>query len=307
MYKDTISVSNKIISDDDLEDIMQKMFDDIQENTKICRQEELANQKYAFEYQHWTLCKFNGSLKFDVYFYDDTHVTFDKYVNFISIFKSRLPEIKSFTVWLYYGYRIINGKENNYVSKSINMRVYEDEINFTFDISSEDNKLVNIYEYIKDKIYKAPVKYDRIIKNRKSIISKINFASGLIPSLIICTLLLLIPSVRQIFFSFYVLYPITVLFLGFLVGGTVFGNKLDSLYSSIVPSKKYINYNTGYKDDIDKYINKAEVIIGKNVDNLKNRKEISDLESKYSKYIPIELGITLVISLLIILFRNLFI
>lgn len=307
MYNDTISVSNKIISDVDLEDIIQKMFEDLQENLKICRQEELANQKYASDFQHWTLYKFDGSLKFDVNFYDDTHVTFDKYANFLSIFKSRLSEIKSFSVWLNYYYRIINEKENIFVHKSIWMHVYEDEINFSFDISSEDNKMVDIYNYIKEKIYKAPVKYDRIIKNRKSIISKINFATGLIFSLIICTLLLFIPTVRQIFLSFYVLYPIVVLFLGFVVGGTIFGGKIDSLYSPLVPQKKYIDYNTGYKDDIDKYINKAEVIIGKNVDNLKNRKEISDLESKYSKYIPIELCITLVISLLIILFRNLFI
>jgi hypothetical protein len=56
-----------------------------------------------------------------------------------------------------------------------------------------------------------------------------------------------------------------------------------------------------YKDDIDDYVQKSEIIIGKNIDNVKNRKEIEELETKYSKYVPIEIMIILGLSLLVIL------
>ena len=89
-------------------------------------------------------------------------------------------------------------------------------------------------------------------------------------------------------------------------GGTIFGGKLDRLYSTIVPDKKYAGYDTTnyksiYKDDIDDYVQKSEIIIGKNINNVKNRKEIEELEIKYSKYIPIEMIAILVLSLLMIL------
>ena len=73
-----------------------------------------------------------------------------------------------------------------------------------------------------------------------------------------------------------------------------------------IKKKKYDHYDTNssksvYKDDIEKYLETSEIIIGKNIDNIKNRKEILQLEQKYSKYIPIELIVLLVMSIIMIL------
>ena len=91
-----------------------------------------------------------------------------------------------------------------------------------------------------------------------------------------------------------------------MIGNTVFSGKLDRLYSSIVPEKKYAgydskNYKSIYKDDIEKYVETSEIIIGKNIDNIKNRKEIVELEKKYSIYIPKELIALLILSIVMIL------
>ena len=80
---------------------------------------------------------------------------------------------------------------------------------------------------------------------------------------------------------------------------------MDRLYSTIVPEKKYAGYDTTnnrsiYKDDIDKFLETSEIIIGKNIDNIKNRKEIIELENKYSRYIPIELIVLLVLSIVVV-------
>ena len=128
----------------------------------------------------------------------------------------------------------------------------------------------------------------------------------MIPSLVICTLLVFVPAIRQIYGMTYVLFPIATIILAFMIGNTVFGGKLDRLYSTIVPEKKYAgydstNYKSIYKDDIEKFVETSEIIIGKNIDNIKNRKEIVELEKKYSSYIPKELIALLVLSIVMVL------
>lgn len=306
MYNDTIKVANKIISDSDLADIFQKMNEEILENTRICKQEVMQNEKYETEYQHWTTKNFEGTFKCTVNFYDDTNITFDNYNNFISIFNSRIHEIKEIWVRYHFSYWIQNGRDSKLMSQGISMNIYESKMDIDVNLSSEDKKMDDIYTLIKNKILNAPEKYDRIIKKKSSITNKASFALGVIPSLVICTLLVFVPTIREVYGMTYVLYPIAVILLGFIIGGTVFGGKLDRLYSTIVPDKKYAgydstNYKSIYKDDIDSYVQSSEIIIGKNIDNIKNRREIAEIEKKYSKYIPTEIIVILVLSLIMIL------
>ena len=306
MYNDTIKVANKIISDTDLTEIFQRMNDEILENIQICKQETIQNEKYEREYQHWTTKEFDGTFKVTINFYDDTNVTIDNYTNFISIYNTRLHEIKD--MWIRYGYSywIQHGTEMHSISQHINMSIYEYKMDIEVNLSSMDKKMDDVYQLIKEKILKAPERYDRVIKKKNSITNKIGFALGTIPSLIICTLLCFVPIIRQIYSMSYIGFPIAVVILGFMIGNTIFGGRLDRLYSTIVPEKKYAGYDSSkgssiYKDDIDKYVKDSEIIIGKNIDNIKNRKEIVELEEKYSKYIPIELIAILVLSIIVIL------
>lgn len=306
MYNDTVKVANKIITDSDLAKIFDKMNYEILENNRICKQETMQNERYERKYQHWTTKNFEGTFKCTVNFYDDTSIFFDNYNNFILIYNSRIHEIKNMYVIYRYSYWIQNGFEDKLISQSINMDIYEHKMNIDVNLSSDDKKMDDVYQLIKDIILKAPERYDRIIKNKSSITNKISFATGVIPSLVICSLLVFIPAIRQIYGMTYILFPIAVVFLGFMIGGTIFGGNLDRLYSSIVPDKKYAGYDSTnsksiYKDDVDSYLEQSEIIIGKNIDNLKNRREIAKLEEKYSKYIKVELIIILVLSFIMIL------
>ena len=306
MYNDTIKVANKIISDTDLADIFQRMDEELKENQQICRQETMQNEKYEREYQHWTTKNFDGSFTCTFNFYDDTNVTIDNYPAFITIFNNRLHEVKD--MWVRYNchYWIQNGNDQKMVSQHINMSIYEYKMDIEVNLSSDDKKMDDIYQLIKEKILHAPERYDRVIKKKSSITNKIGFALGMIPSLVICTLLVFVPAIRQIYGMTYVLFPIATIILAFMIGNTVFGGKLDRLYSTIVPEKKYAgydstNYKSIYKDDIEKFVETSEIIIGKNIDNIKNRKEIVELEKKYSSYIPKELIALLVLSIVMIL------
>lgn len=306
MYNDTIKVANKIISDTDLADIFQRMDEELRENIQICKQETAQNERYEREYQNWTVKSFDGTFKCTFNFYDDTNITVDNYNAFITIFNNRLHEVKDMWVRYHYNYWIQHGSDQKMVSQSINMNIYEHKMDIEVNLSSNDKKMNDIYQLIKEKILKAPERYDRIIKKKSSITNKIGFALGVIPSLIICTLLVFVPTIRQIYGMTYVLYPIAVVILAFLIGNTVFSGTLDRLYSTITPKQKYAGYDSTnhksiYKDDIDDFVSTSEIIIGKNIDNIKHRKEIVELEEKYSRYIPTELIVLLVLSVIMIL------
>ncbi len=311
MYNDAIKVANKIISDNDLMDIFQRMNEELIENQAICRQETLQNERYEREYQHWTTKDFDGTFKCIFNFYDDTTVSVDNYNNFIMLFNNRIQEIKDLSIRYAYNYTIQQGKESKYIHQSIGMYIYEHRMDINFDLSSEDQKMNDIYQLIKEKVLKAPERYDRIIKKKSSILNKIGFAFGTIPSLILCTLLFLIPAIRNVYSMTYVAFPILVCLLGWIIGAAFMGGKLGSLYENITPNKKYAGYDSSkgksiYKDDVDDYLSKSEIIIGKNINNIKNRKEITELEEKYSKYIPIELIAILILSVVVVVLGKIF-
>ena len=306
MYNDTIKVANKIISETDLADIFQRMNDEMKKNEQICAQEKIQNEKYDWDYQHWTTKDFDGEFKCEFNFYDDTTITVDNYNSFITLFNNRLHEVKDMWIRYSYIYWIQNGRDQKMISQHINMNIYEYKMDIEVNLSSDDKKMDDIYQLIKEKILHAPERYDRVIKKKSSITNKIGFALGVIPSLIICMLLVFVPTIRQIYGMTYVLFPVATILLAFVIGNTVVNGKLDSLYSTLVPEKKYDHYDVDsgksvYKDDIEKYLETSEKIIGKNINNIKNREEIVELEQKYSKYIPAELIALFVLSIIIIL------
>jgi len=304
MYKDTIKVANKIISDEDLSDIFQRMDEEIKENIKICNQETIQNERFEREYQHWTTKDFEGKFTCTFNFYDDTSVKVDNYNEFLSIFNNRLHEVKSMWIYYVFTYFIQDGKDTKYIHKKIDIDIHEEKMSIDFDLGSDDQKMVDIYELIKNKIYNAPEKYDRLIKKRSFIIGKVGFALGMIPSLIICTLLVFASPIRELYSSTYVLYPIIVSILAYVIG-LFFTFRINNLYNPLLPEQKYVGWDSSsrksiYKDDIDDYVSKSEIIIGNNINNIKNRKEISEIENKYSKFIPIELIVLLILSIIVI-------
>lgn len=308
MYNDTIKVANKIISDKDLMDIFLKMFDEMEKYKKLYQQEKVQNEMYEREYQHWTVKDFEGSFRAIVNFYDDTNVTFDNIQNFMSIFSSRLAEIRNIYINYGYFYYIQNPTINckNY-NQRITMNIYERKMDIDINLSSEDRKMDSVYELIKNKILNAPEKYDMIIKKKRKINNIVGLAIGFIPSIILCTLLLVIPMVRNIYSSGYVVYPIGVLLVAYFLGTICSSVVLDKFYKNITPDQKYVGYDTTnyksiYKDDIDSYVQTGEILIGKNVGNLECRNQIIDIYNKYKKFLFPEFMITLVISIVVLFF-----
>lgn len=293
MYNDTVTAANKIISYNDLYDIFLAMNDEITKWQKVSKNEEMNNQRLEYRYQKWTFKDSASSLKISLNFYDDTEIKFDNFNNFATVFNNRLEEIKN----IYVHYR------TEYHTNSITMYIYENKIDVNVSLDSNDDKTNHIFEMIKSKINNAPEKYDNVIKNKSSIMFKVGIALAFIPAIIICILLLFVPTLRMLFANGIVLFPIVCCMTAFVLSGTMSAWKLEDLYKNIVPSKKYISYEKGYKDDIDKFTSTSEILIGKNTHNMENRKQIMEFYNKYKKYLPYEIGAIAILSLIVIFLK----
>ena len=309
MYNDTITVSNKIITSEDLVDIFTKMNEQLNHYRKVNDNEEQRNRMLDHKYEKWSFKDSHSNLNFSINFYDSTEIKFDNFNNFISIYNRRLGEIKSIYVHynLYYSTKE-EEQDSIYYQQSISMYIYEDSMEVTVALNSKDKKMDDIYELIKNKVLKAKPKYDRIIKKKKMISYIISLAIGLIPGLIISTLLLLVEPIRNIYINGIITYPLVSLIISFTIGTIITTNILDPYYEKISPRRVYDYYDTNksksvYKDDIKDFTSKSEILIGKNTNNLKCRKKIKKMYKKYKKILPYEIGIMLIISLLVIVIK----
>lgn len=104
--------------------------------------------------------------------------------------------------------------------------------------------------------------------------------------------------------NIYLMCPVLVLALCFVIGGTISSMKLDQYYKTIVPKEKSeLDSKKGARvknDDIDDFVETSEIIIGKNIRNLHNRSEIEEIEAKYSKNIPYYILITIALSIMVV-------
>ncbi len=306
MYNDTIKAENKIISNDELSQIFQMMGETLKKYQKISLMEEQQNRMLETAYQNYTFKDEGSKFKVTVDFYDNTNITFDKYENFAGIFYNRIDEIKSLDVHYTLSYTVITPEPNrsrNWYSQSISMYITENKMDITLNLNSADPKLDDLYNYIKNIVLNAPVKYDDIIRKKSKITNTVAFAIGLIPAIVITTLLLFVPVLNTILLKGYVVYPIVCLFLAFIIGSMVASSKLDKYYETIVPDKK-VSYSSGERresDDIEKFMGTSDILIGKKVNNLQNRRIIQEQYDKYKRFIPKELIAVLATSVIVII------
>ena len=303
-YNGSVTAANKIISYNDLYEIFSAMNEEITKWLKVSKNEELMNQRLEYQYQKWTFKDTASVFNISLDFYDDTEIKFDNFNNFATVFNNRLEEVKTIYVHYHLSYsEKAQDEKVEYHTNSISMWIYENKMEVNVSLDSNDGKTNHIYEMIKNKINNAPEKYDNVIRNKSSIMFKVGIALGFIPAIIICTLLLFVPTVKMIFASGMVLFPMVCGMITVALNGTMSAWKLEDLYKNIVPDKKYVSYEKGYKDDIDKFTNTSEILIGKNTHNMENRKQIMETYDKYKKYVPYEIGVLILLSIIVIFLK----
>ena len=310
-FDETIKCENKIIKSEDLKDIINLMYDTYNKYMLISTKEIEKNKNFDFDEKEFTFKDNGSSLKYRIDFHDNTNAQIDNTEEFLHLYETRLHEIKSFDVMFHLNYDVATPKPNkmsDYRSQYICIYIRENSMNIDIKLNSTDDKISNIYRKIKEVVLTAPPKYDDIVKNRMGISLLTSFGYGLIPSIAICTLLCLSETLRTVFVSSVVLYPILCLFIGLILGELIQMVILKPLYEPIKPEQKYEGYKDGqsvYSDDVDSYTNKSEILIGKNVNNLTYREKITSIYNKAKTFILIDLIVMGIISIIIVFVGNL--
>ena len=306
MYNNSIDASNRIITAEDLIEIFSKMNEKLKYYLDTYKKEKEVNQKFEYEYQKWSYKDNFSKLNFSVGFFDNTEIKFDNYASFLVVFNSRISEIKKIYCYFNMSYSKKDGYQSDwkYYTQTISLSCYEDEIKINFSLSNEERIMDDLYSLISRKINEAPSRYDTIIKKKTSIEFITGFALSFIVSFVLVTLSLLIEPIRSVMFESLILYPIACIFLSVMLSGIFSGFLLSGYYENIVPEKRYAGYDkenhrSVYKDDIDKFTSDCEVLIGKNYNNMKCRNNIQETYTKFKKFIPIEMVVLLVSSILV--------
>jgi len=305
---DSMEVSNKIITSAVLEEIFEAMNDKLESQMRISREEERKNMTLDYSYQSYRFIDGGSSFTFTVYFYDDTSIKYDNYLNFITMFRNRIDEIKSIYLKLKLDYKSRNqGSSIEHHNQTIGMDIHDYKARMEFKFESSNPLLQDVYELIKNKIQESPVKYDDLIKNKSTITSIIALSKGFIPAcILILIFFFVVPSIRPLITETYIVFPIAVIMLTFMLGNTLFSASIKELYKTISPKLEYAGYSnrsgSKYKENIEEYTNRSEILIGKNTDNLKLRQTIQEKYDAQLKLIPYELGTLLILSIVVLFF-----
>ncbi len=305
MYGEQINASNKIVSFDDIVDIINKMNEVLKKYVEINNKEKLQNDNVKYSEQKWTFENRGSGINYYINYNNNNQIRLDDYDSFMGLVNTRLEEIKGISLFFTLSYNIRGFGETKYYSENLNVFIWEDRL--TIEVSSDkgENKMKEVFDYIKTKVDSAPIKYDDIIKNRTRIVLFSGLPLGLLIASIITALLLVIPEVRNIFATTYIMYPIITCMLGFLIGQFAGSILLGKYYTTIIPDQKYAGYDSSkgksmYKDDVDAYVNKPEFLIGKNTHNLQNREMIKEKKDKFKKLLPIGIILIILISIIVL-------
>ena len=303
MSERTSNANNKTIDRDMLLDFFAAMHKELLECQRIADEEIAKNEPLALDYQEWTMRHFDGSLRFAVYFKDGHEISYDNYDKFVSMFKSQAYAIKSIYVHCRMSYykTSTNGSSDEYIHNSIDLNIYEDRLSVGSDIASSDTRMNEVYNMITQRIAEAPPKYDHIIKAKEFINVKIGFAMGLIPAIVIVTATAFIPQLHDFYRDTFYLFPVLILAIAAILSFFLGSAKTNSSYAKLIP-QKYGGYdhNRGgsyYNDDLKTLTETSDVLIGDKVNNLLERKRIEADEKRFTKLIPIFLGIAAVVCI----------
>lgn len=306
MNDDTLTFGNKIITEETLKEIVDKINEKYESLLNLSKSEMARNSTLPYDQQNYSFKSSSSMLTFIVEYSDNNSVTVNNYLHFMSILQSRIKDIKRINISLYLSYTKRNiGEREIYVNHSIRIEFGENRSQMGYKVDYQDNIIDDLVSFIKNKVNESPVRYDDTIKKKRKIAETVNFAKGFIVAFPLSLILVIfVPMLIKVLSESYVLYPIGLLVFSMGFGGIIFSSKMTDLYSNLIPRMEYVKYdpNKGsiYKEDVDAYISQCEVLIGKNMHNLEKRTKIQEEYNKYKRFILPELGILLLASLIII-------
>lgn len=288
--KDKFVIENKIITLKKLNDIFNTLNEKYSYYMNIYNLEKDKNKSLNDKDKTWTYKDDGSYLKFNIVV-DGKEYSFIKFDEFIKYFNDNTKLISVINCELYLSYNYGNTEyPKNYHCQNINININEEEFIMNYEITTDDDKINDTIEFIKNILINSKDKIDKAITKRTYYTIKIGLVIGYVPAMIITLLLAISSDMRMFYKNSYIGYPIITTLVSIAIGAIITTNEIEKFYKNIGPSL----------EDKENYLRKNEILIGKNINNVNKRKSIFKIYRKYQKFIPFELIMLFGLSITVI-------
>lgn len=306
-------IINKQIPISKIIDIANYLEDCKEKYDNIFRQEEAKNKNLPYNQKNYEYEHGNTRINYTIEYYNGQEITESDYNWFIgSLNEPR--KIKNIILNLYVKFfarsqgsdynDILNNIEIHVDFRDHYMNATSSRVTIRIHTKNQERESNNIYNTILNILEDNEERYNKTIKYRKIRIQSFCISIGIILSYILYVILKInidkMPEIMGIYLSNKYIIIFGQWFVAILLGNIFSYWYILSIYRPLLPSTKYAGYSSSshkslYRDDIDDYINGAEVHIGKYWDAEKRR----NLIEKIYKVTRIVVLVQLLISIIL--------
>lgn len=267
--------------------------------------EENRNKDIPYGEKNWEYENGRASMSYTIEYKDGKNIKESDYNWFIGNL-NQLGAIKSISIDLYISF--YTKKQNstiNDIYNKINVSLYFREYNVSInvDTNEQENEAHNLYSEVINILENNESRYDKTMKFRKIRTQCFTISIGIVLSYIIYLLLKInvntIPEILSEYINNKYVLVFGQWFIAILLGNVLSYWYMMSLYRPLLPDTRYAGYDSFasksiYKDDINDYIEHAEVQIGRNWDAKKRRNKIEKIYKVTNKIILVQLLISII-------------
>ncbi len=301
-------IENRQITLDKIQKIADFLEDYKEEYDKKFEKDNQKNDKLSYKEKKYEYGNGDSSIKYTIYDKNGKTMTENNYNWFVS-YLNQAYKIKNINIHL--GIRFeksIDGTDGQTEYNSINIDVdfYENRVSIDVGTRNQENEAHNLCQRLREILENSDERWNGTIRHRNLRIQSVCISIGLILSYILFIILKInitkIPNNISEYLNNKMVIIIGQWMMAIALGNIIGNPIMQIIYGPLIPEKKYAGYDASsgrsrYRDDVEDYIGRSEVQIGKYFDAGIRRKRIE----KMYKICKIILLIQLFISILLFL------
>lgn len=309
MENEEVKISNKLIDIETIIKVANYLEQQTNEYNKLFIEEKEKNKDIPYNEKRYEYDGENPKVEYTIDFVDGRSVTekdYDWFVN--NLYNNKTIKHIHIKQVIYFNSNYDD--INNIVSKHLFSYIdfYEDRVSISIDGKELKKEVQDNYNNIRNIIEDNKARYDKTIKNRKiriqSFCLSIGFLIGYIALIVLFINYSKIPETYIKYVSNKYLIALAYWAISIVVGNTIGLGIMNSFYTQIIPERKFLKFNNQsgksiYIDDVDDYINKNEVQIGKFYNSILKRNKIEKIFNITKIIVLIQIVITIIILVLV--------
>ena len=298
-------IINKIIPIETIIEVANYLEDQKEEYNKLFKKDEQKNKNLKYNEQVYEYKGQNPKIEYTIRFKDGKEITEPDYNWFIGMLNN-LKSIEHITIYssISYSSNFKDKEHYEYMYLHTWLHFYEESASIRVDGTNMEKQVYKNHSYLRGIIENNEDRYNKTVKNRKLRVQSFCLSIGFVLSYIIYLILngmkTELPEILlQIINNKYGII-VGQWFIAILTGNILGFPIMIALYRSIVPKAKYSHYSRSshkavYVDNVEDYISKNEVQIGKFANNGKNRAAIEKIYKITSKIVLVQLLISILL------------